>query len=164
MRKKWKKNLFTWWRMSEPVWGEVGGKEKSGEFYFDRQHSKEDLEPRGILPIMAYTGSPRQKRVPLENFRDFTSWSIWKGIQGNLLFQSAKRPKRGNRCILWLWKIRQNVLVLWFIHIFSKDGAFPAGISRGCKVLNKACERGTICHVRYTKWGPLFCPKWYIKG
>ena len=28
--KKVEKNFFTWWWMSEPGWGEGGGKEKSG--------------------------------------------------------------------------------------------------------------------------------------
>ena len=32
-------------------------------------------------------------------------------------FWQKKRPKRANRCILWLSKSRKNALVLWFIRI-----------------------------------------------
>ena len=32
-------------------------------------------------------------------------------------FWQKKRPKRANRCILWLPKSRKNALVLWFIRI-----------------------------------------------
>ena len=33
---------------------------------------------------------------------------------GNLSFRSVKRPKRADRCLLWLSLSRENVLVLWF--------------------------------------------------
>ena len=39
--------------------------------------------------------------------------------QSNLSFRSVKRPERAKRWILWLWKSRENVLVLWFIHVFK---------------------------------------------
>ena len=31
----------------------------------------------------------------------------------------GSKSLRSERCILWLWKSRQNVLVLWFIHILQ---------------------------------------------
>ena len=38
---------------------------------------------------------------------------------GNLLFRSVLRLKRANRCLLWLWKSQENVLVSWFILILK---------------------------------------------
>jgi len=32
----------------------------------------------------------------------------------------CKKAQMGNRCVLWLWKRRENVLVLWFI-IFKRQ-------------------------------------------
>ena len=39
--------------------------------------------------------------------------------QGNVSFPSVKRLKRANRCILWLRKNQENVLVLLFIHFLT---------------------------------------------
>ena len=42
-----------------------------------------------------------------------SSAGIWKGREiGHFL---RKGTKSANRCILWLWRSRENVLVLWFI-------------------------------------------------
>ena len=38
---------------------------------------------------------------------------------GNVSFPSVKRLTRANRCILWLRKNRDNVLVLLFIHFLT---------------------------------------------
>lgn len=32
---------------------------------------------------------------------------------------AVERPKRANRCTLWLGKSQENVLILWFIHILQ---------------------------------------------
>ena len=38
-------------------------------------------------------------------------------LVGNLSFRWVKGPKRPNIYILWLWKCRENVMVLWFVYI-----------------------------------------------
>ena len=46
---------------------------------------------------------------------------------GNLSFRSVKRPKRADRCLLWLSLSRENVLVFWLNDLSSfKDGTFTA--------------------------------------
>ena len=81
-----------------------------------------------LFPLMAYAGRLRAKGVPFSWFRykrvGISLLKYFKGL-GNLLFRSVKGLKRVTRCILWLWKSRENVLVLWFIHIFE-DSALTA--------------------------------------
>ena len=46
---------------------------------------------------------------------------------GNLSFMSVKRPKRADRCLLWLSLSRENVLVFWLNDLsYFKDGTFTA--------------------------------------
>ena len=63
----------------------------------------------GILPC---TGWLRPKGVSIFGLQ------VYERV-GNLSFRSVKRPKRAKRCILWLWKSRENDVVLWFIHIHT---------------------------------------------
>ena len=39
----------------------------------------------------------------------------------------CKRPNRATRCISWLWKSRENALVLWLTHILKIMRTFTAG-------------------------------------
>ena len=41
---------------------------------------------------------------------------VYERVGKSVSFWSAKRPKRANRRILWLWKSRDNFLVFWFVH------------------------------------------------
>ena len=40
---------------------------------------------------------------------------------GKFVTSVLSRPKRADRWILWLWKSEENVLVLWFIHIWKTE-------------------------------------------
>ena len=40
---------------------------------------------------------------------------------GKFVISVLSRPKRADRWILWLWKSEENVLVLWFIHIWKTE-------------------------------------------
>ena len=51
---------------------------------------------------------------------------------------------RADRSIMWLWKSRENVLVLWLIHILNWVHLKPF------EMMESVCERDTIC---------LFCKK-----
>ena len=36
---------------------------------------------------------------------------------GKSVISVCKKAQKDNSCILWLWKCRENILVLWFIRI-----------------------------------------------
>ena len=69
--------------------------------------------PRGTVYNGLYGGGGG--RAPPK--RDLTSWSIWKGRK--ICRFGCKKTQMANRCILWLWKRRENVLVLWFFPILK---------------------------------------------
>ena len=78
--------------------------------------------PRGVVPIMVHRGRLRPEGLPFSGFRFMKRWAIllvevYERV-GNLSFRSVKRPKRADRCLLWLSLSRENVLVLWFNDLF----------------------------------------------
>ena len=109
-----------------------------------------------VLPIMAYTGRLHPKGVPFSGFRymkgyGFYSLKYMKG-KGNLSFGSVKGPKGLNRWILWLCKVGKTFyFCYWFL--FKWQCIYSS--LKGCKVLNKVCERGiNIVNRGYTKGVP----------
>ena len=50
--------------------------------------------------------------------KDFTSWGIWKKVGKSVIsvYKDAKK-RLADAAILWLWKSRENFLVLRFIPI-----------------------------------------------
>ena len=76
----------------------------------------------GVVAIIFHWGRLRPKGLPFSGFRFMKRWGIllfevYERI-GNLSFRSVKRPKRADRCLLWLSLSRENVLVLWFNDLF----------------------------------------------
>ena len=61
------------------------------------------------MPIMAYKGRIRPKRIPFLGFlHERVGISlVLKCMKGYGNLSSVKRPKRANRRILWLWKSRE---------------------------------------------------------
>ena len=51
---------------------------------------------------------------------------------------------------------------IFVIDSYLKDSAFTA--VKGCKVLNKVCEKSTTCQQRVHEIGTFFVKKWDIKG
>ena len=80
--------------------------------------------------------------------------------KGNLSFRFGKRSKRPNRCILWLWKNRKNVLVLWLIHI-SKTLRLQQ--FEGMQSYKLVMWKGYRSSIEGRRKGHLSCQKWYIK-
>ena len=124
--------------------------------YFDSNLS---LRPRssfwfrGELPIMA--GEGPHDRVT------FCRPQVYERAgKGNLSFRFGKRPKRPNRCILWLWKNRKNVLSLWLIHI-SKTLRLQQ--FEGMQSYNLGMWKGYRSSIEGRRKGYLSCQKWYIK-
>ena len=77
----------------------------------------------GVLPIMAYAGRLRTKGYHFQASVYERVWislveayeTAWKSI-----ISDCKKTQKGNRCILsWLWKSRENGLVLRYIHILK---------------------------------------------
>ena len=83
--------------------------------------------PRGVLPIMAYTGRLRPKGV------SFQASGMWKGRE---------------ICHLGLWKGPKGRTDEFYGFIKSrKRSSFKIdSYSNDSKVLNKVCVRGTICY------------------
>ena len=86
----------------------------------------------GVLPKMTYTGRLHPKGVPFSGFRCMKGkgfhWhegvgislaEVYEGV-GKSVILVFKWSKRTNRCILWLWKSRGNVVAFWFIPILKK--------------------------------------------
>ena len=48
----------------------------------------------------------------------FSGFKYMKDYKGNLSF--LPRSKRANRCIEWLWKSKENILVMC-VFVFKKD-------------------------------------------
>ena len=78
----------------------------------------------GGTPYNGLSGEAPHKEIP------FSSLSMWLGVWISLvetyetvwksIISDCKKTQKGNRCILsWLWKSRENGLVLWFIHILK---------------------------------------------
>ena len=117
---------------------------------------------RGVPPLKAYTVRPRPKRVPFSGFRymkehGFHSLKYMKEA-GNLPFRSVKSPT-GLRDILYKCKkSRENVLVLWFLHIFK---TLHFLVKRYAKLV---CERGTICQWKIFKMGAFSFKTGILKG
>ena len=59
-------------------------------------------------------------------------------------FRSVK-PKGLTERFLDCEKVEKITCHGFVIFSYFKDSAFTAILKKGCKVLNKACERGTIC-------------------
>ena len=87
--------------------------------------------PRGVVLIMVHRERLRPKGLPFSGFRFMKRWGIllvevYERV-GNLSFRSVKRPKRADRCLLWLSLSRENVLVFWLNDLsYFKDGTFTA--------------------------------------
>ena len=75
----------------------------------------------GGTPYNGLSGEGPHEEVP------FSSLSIWFGVWISLveayetvwksIISDCKKTQKGYRCILsWLWKSRENGLVLWLIH------------------------------------------------
>ena len=78
-------------------------------------------------------------------------------------FRSVKRPQRANRCILWLWKSRENVLVLWFIHIYKTLHLQQLKVMQSCKLGRRKgypCQQNGIR--RYLHWEHRHAAIWRI--
>ena len=116
----------------------------------------------GVLPKMTYTRRLRPKGVPFSGFRCVKGkgfhWhegvgislaEVYEGV-GKSVILVFKWTKRTNRCILWLWKSRGNVVAFWFIPILKKahlqqlkgDAKFYARYVRGVPFVNRRCMKG----------------------
>ena len=110
---------------------------------------------------MAYTGRLRPKGVSFLGFwkrRVFNRWSIWKGRE--ICHLGCESAQRANRWILWLYKVEKTFYFCdW--SLFKRQCIIYSS-RKGCKVLTKESERGTICKV-YER-GSFFRVKWHMKG
>ena len=71
----------------------------------------------GVLPIMLNGEATPERGTFFRPQVYELQVEVYIKDWGNVSFQSVKRHKRANGCISWLWKIRENVLALCFIHI-----------------------------------------------
>ena len=69
----------------------------------DRSYYRRDLQ-RG-KPLLSTGGTVL---LYIKERRNFNVWSIWKARKISHLFRPIKWPKRANRCILWMRKIRRK--------------------------------------------------------
>ena len=66
---------------------------------------------RIVLPIIAYTRRLRPKEVPLSGLRVGISLvDVYERVRKSVI-SVCKKAQRANRCILWVWKSWENVLV-----------------------------------------------------
>ena len=70
--------------------------------------------PPGVLPIMAYTGRFRPKRVPI-----LVMLQVYERTGISLVEVYGRVKRWANRYTLWLRKSRENILVLRCIHNFK---------------------------------------------
>ena len=134
-------------------------------------------DPLGVLHVMIFKGRLRSNGKPFTGLgiwkgRNLTCWSIKVGVKqsevwvrdyervGNLSCRSAKSPKRANRCVLWVRKSRQNILVLWFIHISKKVHLQHL---KGMQISKPGVQKGNHLSIEGVRKGRLFCQKWCIK-
>ena len=69
----------------------------------DRSYYRRDLQ-RG-KPLLSTGGTVL---LYIKERRNFNVWSMWKARKISHLFRPIKWPKRANRCILWMRKIRRK--------------------------------------------------------
>ena len=79
----------------------------------------------GGFPTMAYTGRLRLMGIP----------QVYEML-GKSVISASKKAQKGyyNRCILWLWKSRENVLILWSIHILKTAHLQPLKVMQSSKL------------------------------
>ena len=100
----------------------------------------------GGLPMMACTGGSARKGYLFQasgiwKGRDFTRWSIQMGMEICYL-GLWKGPKHDYTWILWRYKVEKTFYFCeWFL--FNTQCIYSS--YKGCKVLNKVYESGTIC-------------------
>ena len=73
-----------------------------------------DGNPRGVLPIMAYTGRLRPKGVPFSGFRYILLVEVYERV-GKSVIWVCERTQRANRKFLWLYKVEKT---FYFCHWF----------------------------------------------
>ena len=64
----------------------------------------------GVLPIIAYTG-----RLQVYERVGISPDEVYEKIRKSVILVN----KKANRCILWLWKSQESIMVLWFIPILK---------------------------------------------
>ena len=114
-----------------------------------------------VLPVVSNTaGKGYQFQASgIWKGSDFTCWSTRREI----CHSGGKKAQKGyhaNRYILWLWKSRENILVLWFIHILKTLHLQESKILNYCRGMWK----GYHLSIEGIRNGYLFREKWYIKG
>ena len=118
---------------------------------------------KGVLPIAGPYGEVPPERGTFFRLQVYKRVGIllvkvYKRV-GNLSFGSVKGPKGPKRWILWLYKDGKMFYFCdWFL--FKRQCIYSSW--KGCKVVNKVCERGIPCIPLYILCY-LFCEKWYIK-
>ena len=87
---------------------------------------------------------------------------VYERVGKSVSFWSVKRPKRGNRRILWLRKSRDNFLVFWFIH--SLKTAHITAAKSNAKFQTRYLKGVPFVNWRYcVREGYLFSQKKYIE-
>ena len=103
--------------------------ETLGTQYWRKTYERIKFRGVRVLPIMSYTGRLRPKGIPFFRLQVYKRVGIslvvvCKRIRKSVI-SSVKRPKRANRCILWLGKSREKYSGL-VINSCLKESAFTA--------------------------------------